>query len=230
MTPRSANIVANLGSSETALRAEKALPAAPFDDEDEPAEQEGALSQEELSEPFSIDRCPSESLLREAAKMTIVDEYGQSLPFEALIPHQPDWQRTASTPPPRTVIFFSGSFWCGPCQEYILHSVSHLNPDVCASANVNVVLISCGSWRLSKRFREVTNCPFTVYVDSNRSLYKLFGYVTRRQLADERLKVGTMAGMMKDKPPPEEPSKITQITAGFAVSGLPRTCLITACV
>jgi len=114
---------------------------------------------------------PTPEALWKAAAFELVDENGQSVFFGDLMP-QPSQDKGI---PPRTVVFFIRTFWCGQCQDYMFASVSRLNAEVIKAANVRVIIVSNGHWKVIKRYRQLFNCPFPIYVDAERELYQLFG-------------------------------------------------------
>jgi hypothetical protein len=75
----------------------------------------------------------------------------------------------------KTVLFFIRHFWCGQCQDYTFASLSLLDPVALAEANIRVVVISNGSWKIIKSYKKLFNCPFPIYVDGPRKLYQLLG-------------------------------------------------------
>lgn len=75
----------------------------------------------------------------------------------------------------KTVVFCIRTFWCGQCQDYTLASLSQLDPAAIHAQGLNVIVIAHGSWKIIKRYREVLKCPFPIYVDQSRRLYRLLG-------------------------------------------------------
>lgn len=75
----------------------------------------------------------------------------------------------------KTVVFFIRTFWCGQCQDYTLASLSQLDPSAIHAQGLNVIVVAHGSWKIIKRYREVLKCPFPIYVDQSRRLYRLLG-------------------------------------------------------
>jgi len=75
----------------------------------------------------------------------------------------------------KTVVFWIRFFWCPQCQDYSVASLAQLDPVAIHEAGINVIVISNGSWKIIKRYRELFKCPFPIYVDSSRQLYHLMG-------------------------------------------------------
>jgi len=66
-------------------------------------------------------------------------------------------------------------FWCGQCQDFTFASLAKLDPVSIAKSGINVVIISNGSWKIIKKYKEIFECPFPIYVDGPRKLYSLMG-------------------------------------------------------
>lgn len=134
--------------------------------------------EDDEDEAFSITRPPSQRRLWEAAQCLLTDETGKEVTFGSLMPSWPEGlapsQRDASLTP-RTIVLFIRHFWCGSCQDYMLHSVAKLDPEVLEKHNVKVVVIACGGWKTIKSYRSLFKCPFPMYADSPRKLYTLMG-------------------------------------------------------
>ena len=156
---------------------------------------------EEDDGKFSVDRIPTKRRLWEAGTCFVRDEDGQLICFGDLFPRWgeglegrvlpanassnvkgQEMEKNApasgeSRRSPKTVLFFIRHFWCGQCQDYTLASVSQLDPLVLAAAGIRVIIISNGSWKIIKSYRKLFGCPFPIYVDGPRRLYKLLGCV-----------------------------------------------------
>ncbi|ODN75785.1 hypothetical protein L202_05792 [Cryptococcus amylolentus CBS 6039] len=115
---------------------------------------------------FSVDRLVTRARVEEAAKCFVRDEEGNAVPVSSLLP---------SAPGQKTVIFFIRSFWCGQCQDYTLASISILSKEALEKAGVRVVIVGHGNWKVLKAYRNLFNCPFDIYVDGPRRLYRLMG-------------------------------------------------------
>ena len=78
-------------------------------------------------------------------------------------------------PQPKTVVFFIRTFYCGQCQDYTLASIAHIDPEALKRHNIRLVVISNGNWRHIKPYRELFKCPYPIYVDASRKLYRHMG-------------------------------------------------------
>lgn len=63
------------------------------------------------------------------------------------------------------------------CQEYLQIVCENVKPDTLLDLPVStfVVVIGCGDPGLIDQYREITQCPFPMYVDPNRALYQELG-------------------------------------------------------
>ncbi|WOO84048.1 uncharacterized protein LOC62_05G007571 [Vanrija pseudolonga] len=141
-------------------------------------------------ETFSVYRHPSDRRLLESATQFVIDEEGNPVSFDSLFPvERKDVDKAnarakrsqrlsiSETLPPRTLLFFIRSMWCGFCQDYTSQSINKLNPQVMAALNVRVVIICNSSYKMIKRYRDLFKCPFPFYSDESSRIYKLFGMV-----------------------------------------------------
>lgn len=147
------------------------------------SEQQFAPEDYDFHTEFDEYRPPSEQQLIDASSMELLDEDGNTVRFGDLYPTAPDDLDTLTPtsvgePPadeqlqPKTVFFFIRLLACGQCQDYMTASVARLSPDVIAAHKVRVVIISNGSWRGIKRYRQIMKCSFPMYVDPTLDLYR----------------------------------------------------------
>jgi hypothetical protein len=133
---------------------------------------------------FSVDKVPSRRRIIEAGTLFLRDEDGHLVPFSELFPatsasntNEGTSTSGPSKAPPKTILFFIRHFWCGQCQDYTFASLSLLDLVALAEANIRVVVISNGSWKIIKSYKKLFKCPFPIYVDGPRKLYQLLGFV-----------------------------------------------------
>ena len=150
----------------------------------------------ETEEPFDVDRTPSRHNLLEAATCFVKDENGDLICFGDFFPVSSETSGTPTTGGAdatpganetesqnsdgrvkhvKTIVFFIRHFWCGQCQDYTLASLALLDPVAIAKAGIRIVVISNGSWKIIKSYRRILSCPFPIYVDGPRKLYRLMG-------------------------------------------------------
>lgn len=134
----------------------------------------------EADEVFDVWRPPSQRRLWEAGTCTIRNEDGELLPFSDLFPKWEDAKPNG--PVPRTMFIFLRHFWCGPCQDYTLESISALDPKLLAAHNVKVYIIGSGHWKLIKSYRTLFDCPFPFFTDGPRRLFGLLGMIKKASM------------------------------------------------
>jgi peroxiredoxin len=84
----------------------------------------------------------------------------------------------------RTILIFTRHLHCGFCIEYVRacgKSETLKSTATDAESKVKVFVISHGSYEGINRYKEVSECPFEMYVDSEKKLYTALG-LTRRFL------------------------------------------------
>jgi L-rhamnose 1-dehydrogenase len=84
----------------------------------------------------------------------------------------------------KLLIIFLRHLHCGFCREYV--RACGKNEVLRATTtgenkSLKVVVISHGSYEGINRYKEVSDCPFDMYVDSNKNFYTAFG-LTRRYM------------------------------------------------
>ncbi|GAA5887602.1 hypothetical protein JCM16303_001444 [Sporobolomyces ruberrimus] len=139
--------------------------------------------------PFERFLMPSEADLAEARQCELVGETGVTVTLDELIKQRG-----------RVVFVALRHFWCNLCQQYVqalreamLSLVSFQNSVDNLSATASsvsvgeyhepraiipplyIVLVSTGSHRLIPTYRQRLDCPFPLYVDRSRKLYKTLG-------------------------------------------------------
>jgi hypothetical protein len=57
--------------------------------------------------------------------------------------------------------------------------VATANPDALREANVNLVIISDGSPKMIATYRKIFKCPFPIFTDPTRNLYRVLGMTLR---------------------------------------------------
>lgn len=141
-------------------------------------------SSESLSEaPVQFDeyRLPTQEALLEAAALEVIDEEGRGVNFGDLYPVEESQTSSSSSSSlgymreNKTVVFFIRTFLCGQCQDYTKVSLASLDPEVIAAANIRVVIVTNGSWKAIKRYRQLFSCPYEMFVDPTLRLYKVLG-------------------------------------------------------
>lgn len=166
----------------------------------------------------------------EAETAWVRDENGRDVQFGDLLPKGvAARQGGRASDTPKVVIIFMRNFWCQQGQDYTVRSISQLDPSTLRSHNVHVILIAPGSWKLIKKYRKLTQCPYPIYSDSTRHLYKLMGLTNfvgddRRYQRNQNTSSGTLKTLRKGfLKLPGDPGSARQLGGEF-IFGANNTC------
>ncbi|ORY54367.1 hypothetical protein BCR35DRAFT_310361 [Leucosporidium creatinivorum] len=146
---------------------------------------------------------PALEAIKAASECRVVGESGETITFGDLVKSRG-----------RVVVVFLRHLWCGLCAQYVtalrrattaLASASSTTVSTASdqSPPLYILLISSGSPSLIPIYRSRLDCPFPLYVDQKRAIYKALG-MTLKSLS---------AGREKDKG-----SYITKSMLGNVVS------------
>ncbi|KAK4048500.1 hypothetical protein OIV83_004668 [Microbotryomycetes sp. JL201] len=138
-------------------------------------EMSGDVTVEKL--PFERFSLPTKAQIEAASKCLLVGESGQSVEFGELVRERGS-----------VIVVFLRHLWCGLCQQYVkaLRQANH-NLHAASTASLStgssrapavplyILLISSGSPALIPIYRSRLDCPFPLYVDRKRTLYKALG-------------------------------------------------------
>ncbi|KLJ11136.1 hypothetical protein EMPG_13588 [Blastomyces silverae] len=111
---------------------------------------------------------PSESALRDAAKVSVLDVDGNEILFGDL--YKPSGRGEKK----RTLIIFVRHFFCGSCQDYVGAVSESIPAPPQLPTNTAIIIVGCGAPSLIATYRDTTKCPFPIYTDPTRCLYALF--------------------------------------------------------
>ncbi|KZT53515.1 hypothetical protein CALCODRAFT_440019 [Calocera cornea HHB12733] len=140
--------------------------------------------------PFEAEAPITREVLQEAARLEVFDEAGEALPFGDLFLGR------------KTVICFIRHFWCPLCQDYMFSISRGVDPLALRRSGVDLVIISNGSPKMIKSYRELFQCPFPLYTDPSRKLYQALGMTLRTLEAGpnsekpDYVQHGSVGGMM----------------------------------
>ena len=139
---------------------------------------------------------PSQELLKRIADYPVLDINGKSIPFKSIYTGPNVARRVlvifvrhfycgVSPPSVLSVTLSRAQFHFKPsmessltspqnCQEYLRLLSESITPDSLLSLPVPtfIAIVGCGSPTLIKQYAEQTNCPFPLYTDPTRNLYK----------------------------------------------------------
>ncbi|OAX81832.1 hypothetical protein ACJ72_03822 [Emergomyces africanus] len=110
---------------------------------------------------------PSKSVLKEVAKVPVLDADENEVLFEDL--YKPSGQGKRK----RTLIIFIRHFFCGNCQDYVKAVSSSFSAPSQLPSDTAIVIVGCGASSLIPMYKDVTNCPFPVYTNPDRRLHAL---------------------------------------------------------
>ncbi|KAL8817719.1 MAG: hypothetical protein Q9191_008091 [Dirinaria sp. TL-2023a] len=109
---------------------------------------------------------PSRAELERVADLPVLDASRKSHKF-----------RTLYSDKPKVLIVFIRHFFCGNCQEYLRTLASVLTPSSLLQlpTPTSIIVIGCGQPDLIPMYIKETSCPFPIYCDPTKSLYKSLG-------------------------------------------------------
>jgi len=128
------------------------------------------------STPAPVNDEPASSdALAKAGSLSLQDASGKEHTLSSLLSAQS-----------RTILLFIRHHHCGFCVEYIRACANDekikattTNPD----SKTKVIVIGHGGYEGINRYKEVSDCPFDMYVDSQKKIYDALG-LNRRFLGD----------------------------------------------
>ncbi|KXL51097.1 hypothetical protein M433DRAFT_73573 [Acidomyces richmondensis BFW] len=147
-------------------------------------------------DPYAI---PDTKTLLRAGGLEILNEEGQKVPFNSLLtpsPHKPTQQRQQIH-----LIIFIRHFFCGHCEAYIRTISANLPLSLLSTASppINLSIIGCGQPSTVPEYKARTSCPYPIYCDPERNLYRLLGMRCTLDLGKKKpeyIKSGLLAGSM----------------------------------
>ncbi|KIW09220.1 uncharacterized protein PV09_00147 [Verruconis gallopava] len=116
------------------------------------------------------DARPDDGVLAQAGKIPIFDSDGKGRPFSSI------YSGDTAIGEQQMVIFVR-HFFCGACQAY-LRALSKAIPFATYFSlpkPTSITIIGLGSPELINSYRKRTNCPFPIYSDPTKRLYKALG-------------------------------------------------------
>ncbi|KAK4053600.1 hypothetical protein OIO90_003839 [Microbotryomycetes sp. JL221] len=129
--------------------------------------------------PFDRFALPTKQQIELAEKCLLIGESGQQVEFGELVRERG-----------RVVVVFLRHFWCGLCAQYVkaLRTASRNLVSAASGTSIStgqsptpavpplyILLITSGSPNLIPIYRSRLDCPFPIYVDRKRTLYKTLG-------------------------------------------------------
>ncbi|UZJ53549.1 hypothetical protein CBS101457_002869 [Exobasidium rhododendri] len=127
-----------------------------------------------FSSPTPVDDVlPTADALAKAGSSSVQDADGKEHTLSSLLDTQM-----------RTLVIFVRHHHCGFCVEYVRACANEEKLKVTTSTEMSktkAIVIGHGSYEGINRYKEVSDCPFEMYVDSKKGVYTALG-LTRRFL------------------------------------------------
>ncbi|KAH7362586.1 AhpC/TSA antioxidant enzyme-domain-containing protein [Plectosphaerella cucumerina] len=112
---------------------------------------------------------PPPELVKKLDNYVVLDRHGKTHTFKSL--------HSGRNVARRMLIIFVRHFYCGNCQDYLRSLSDSITTDALLGLPVNtfITVIGCGDPGLIQMYADSTNCPFPIYTDPTRSLFKTLG-------------------------------------------------------
>lgn len=127
------------------------------------------------------DDCPDRATLAAVQDIPIYDAEGKAIPFGSL--HNP-----ATATHQRQLVIFIRHFYCGACQAYLqalTHSIT-MRDYFSIPVPTSIIVIGCGKPDLIPHYKTFTNCPFPMYAEPTRELFKRLGMSPSLNIGTQR--------------------------------------------
>lgn len=125
----------------------------------------------QLREDVNVsDDCPDKKTLEEAGDISIYDSEGTPKPFKSFF--QGDMAIGQ-----RQLVLFVRHFYCGACQAYLQALTKSIDPQTYFTMPIptNIIIIGCGAPSMIASYKQYTGCPFPIFADPTRALYRALG-------------------------------------------------------
>lgn len=129
----------------------------------------------------SSDECPDRATLAAVYDLPIFAADGSSRPFGSL--YDPAYALHT-----RQLVLFVRHFYCGACQAYLQCLAQSITKEDYFAIPVptSIIVIGCGQPDLIPHYKKFTGCPFPIFADPSRQLFKKLGMVLSLNLGRER--------------------------------------------
>ena len=127
------------------------------------------------------DDCPDRATLAAAYNIPIYAADGTPMPFGQLY-------HPATATHTRQLIIFVRHFYCGACQAYLKAISDNITMQEYFSipTPTSIVVIGCGHPELIPFYKMKTGCPFPIYAEPSRALFKRLGMVLSLNIGTKR--------------------------------------------
>jgi len=118
------------------------------------------------------DECPDRATLAAAYDVPVYSADGHRRPFGSL--YDPAYSTHR-----RQLVLFVRHFYCGACQAYLqaIADAIPMSDYFAIPVPTSVIVIGCGQPDLIPHYKQFTRCPFPIFADPSRQLYKTLGMV-----------------------------------------------------
>lgn len=128
--------------------------------------------------PSSADKtddCPDLATLAAVRDIPIYNANGESVPFGHL--YDPALAPDHASLYPRQLVIFIRHFHCGACQAYVRALTEQISvPDYFGiPVPTSFVVVGCGRPSMIRYYRRVTRCPWPIYAEPSRRLFRKLG-------------------------------------------------------
>ncbi|KAK3670465.1 hypothetical protein LTR78_009706 [Recurvomyces mirabilis] len=127
------------------------------------------------------DECPDRATLAAVYDLPIYAADGTSRPFGSL--YDPAYSLHS-----RQLVLFVRHFYCGACQAYLQCLAKSITKEDYFSIPIptSIIVIGCGKPDLITHYKKFTNCPFPIFADPTRQLFKKLGMVISANIGTTR--------------------------------------------
>ncbi|TKA22723.1 hypothetical protein B0A50_08382 [Salinomyces thailandicus] len=134
-----------------------------------------------LAGAVPTDPCPDRATLAAVQDLPLLQADGTATPFGALFhPH--------SALHPRQLLIFIRHFYCGACQAYLAAISASITKEDYFRIPVptSIFVIGCGAPDLIPVYKTITGCPFPIFADPSRQLFKKLGMTLSLNIGSRR--------------------------------------------
>ncbi|KAK5675336.1 hypothetical protein LTS10_012102 [Elasticomyces elasticus] len=127
------------------------------------------------------DECPDRATLAAVYDLPIYAADGSSRPFGSL--YDPAYALHS-----RQLVLFVRHFYCGACQAYLTALAEGITKEDYFAIPIptSIIVIGCGKPDLIKQYKKFTACPFPIFADPSRMLFKKLGMVLSANIGRTR--------------------------------------------
>lgn len=116
------------------------------------------------------DECPDRGTLAAAGEVNVYDVQGNARNFKSFF-------TGLDAIGDRQLVIFVRHFYCGACQAYLKALSKEITMQAYYTMPVptSIIVIGCGSPDMIPHYKAATGCPFPIFAEPSRRLYKILG-------------------------------------------------------